>query len=772
MFQPPSPQDGALARAVGGAGTALDHPLPPQIQTDGEAGGNTRDLLVKIIGLALKHKILIGGVLAISLFLGMLTTFLMTKIYSGTTTIKIDRNATQIIKESGQASDNARFDPQFYDTQYELIKSRMLAEKVATALNLGQTDFGERPPGFTLSSLLGRGAAPKVEQPAGDLLQRQARAVGLVMDGLTVQPVNQSSIVRIKYSSTSPEWAQKISVAVAEQYQKMTLDMRFSSSNYARNFLEERLQEVKLKLETSEKQLVAYAQKEGLVDADNKQPQVNSELQGVQSAYSSAVAARVLLEQQWRQAESDGGGSLPQVMSDSVIQGARGRLAQLRASYQDKLTTLKPGFPEMLALQNQINSAEKDVRTQIGLIKGSIKSQFDNAAANETALGKKLGELRSQALDLRGRSIDYTILQRDVDTNRSLYDGLLKQFSELGVSGDATSNNVSVIDRAQSPVGPDRPILALNLLIALFLGALAAAGITAVIEVLDDTFKSPEDIETALGVTVLGVTPRYLGGGAEKSALAEVMDDPMSPLAEAYRSLRTAIQFSTSEGAPRSLLVTSSRPKEGKSTSSSSLALNFAQLGMRVLLIDADMRNPSMHKNLSLDNSAGLSNYLAGADVAGLFKTCAMKGVVVMTTGPLPPNPAELLAGPRFGVLLNKASSMFDIVIIDGPPIMGLADAPILGSVCEGTILVVESGGTRRAIVRDALKRLQFSRSRVIGALLNKYDARKHGASYGYGYGASYSYNYSYGGGADKFIYGEKQKAVPSAEQNDAQPSA
>jgi capsular exopolysaccharide synthesis family protein len=432
-----------------------------------------------------------------------------------------------------------------------------------------------------------------------------------------------------------------------------------------------------------------------------------------------------------------------------VIQTSRERLAQLLANYQDKLSILKPAFPEMVALRAQISEIERQVRSQVELVKESIRAQFEAARAQEQAIQEKLDEVKAEVLVARGRSVEFTILAREVDTARTLYDGLLQQFRELGVSGDVDTNNISIIDRAEIPQIHDSPSLVKNLLLALLLSMILAAATIAVLEALDDTFKTPEDLEEGLGVSVLGVAP-ILAAAADKTPLSEVLGDATSAISEAFRSLRTALQFTTAEGAPKSLLVTSSRPGEGKSTTSVCLAANFAQLGMRVLLIDGDLRNPSVHRLLSLENGAGLSNFLAGAsDSSKLTQICMISGVSVLTTGPLPPNPAELLAGPRFVSLLATAVETFDMVIIDGPPVMGLADAPIIASVAAGTLMVVECGSTRRAIVRDALRRLHFARARLVGALLNKFDPGAAGHSYGFGYSYSYAYGtnsyYAYG---------------------------
>ncbi len=773
LHLPQARSDHALPSKDSGGG-ALDYPEYPTLPLGRE--DLQEDLRSKILiyyFLLLKHKYLVTAIVSLFLFAGVIVTLQMQKIYSASTTVKIDQSVPQVFKS--QSAQTEQWSENTLDTQYELIRSRALAERVATALQLAQSDFVRDPSQSLFERLFGRG--PKAEPPILDAFTMEARqemAVNQVMGRLSVRPVGRSAIVRITYSDPDPAWAQRVSIAVAEEFVKMTLDMRFSASKYARNFLQEQLDAQKLKLEDSEKQVIEYAQKEGIVDVDSKQPQVITELQTVQSAYSNAVTNRLALEETWRQANADDGNSLPQVMADGLIQSERTKLAELRATYQDKLAALKPAFPEMMALQNQISQMENDIRTQIGRIKGSISDQYQAAFANEKALADKISQLKAEAMDLRSRSVKYTILTRETDTNRTLYDGLLQQFRELGVASDAQSNNVSVVDKAQFRDTPDWPKLYLNLSVAFALGVAAATGTIWLIELLDDTFKSAEDLEEQLGLPVLGVIPFYRDPDGKRSAISELTDDLSSPLAESYRSLRTAIQFSTAEGAPRTLLVTSARAGEGKSTSALSLAINFSQLAMRVLLIDADLRNPSAHKMLNMENRHGLSNCLSGGRVngeallghpgLGLVKQTSFSNLSVITTGPLPPNPAELLAGPKLGLLLTTAAEFFDILVIDAPPIMGLADVPILSAVADGTVIVVESGKTRRGVVCDALKRLHFARARVVGVILAKYQA-KHAPSYGYGYG------YGYKGGAEKYVYRQNPEPALDSRQHEAQSS-
>ncbi len=714
-----------------------------------KSGGNTAFALY--FGIFRKYWQLVAKCCVAALALSVLVTLLMPRIYTATSSIQIDREAAKVVRSQDMTAENSS-DPQFYSTQYELLKSRALAERIASSLSLADRKEFAGSDGSFLSRLASR-LLSRSDGEENEVEGRQRLAADRVMKNLTVQPVVMSRIVKVSYSDRDPRVAQEISTAVAENFVGMTLDRRFSASSYARGFLEEKLQQVKSRLEESETQVVAYARREGIVNVDDKLSVSGANLRSLSDALSASTADRIRNEQLWIQAQADNGLGLPQVMADKMIGTAREKRTQLGAEYQDKLRIMKPDFPELKQILAQITEYDRQIARQIELVKRAVRSQFEASRDQEISFAKKLDSLKEEVLDLRGRSIQYNILQREVDTNRSLYDGLLQQYKEVGVTGAVAANNVSIIDKAELPRSPSSPSYILNLTVALFGGLLAAAGTIAMREIVDDTFKSPDEIEAMLGLTVLGVIPmkeKIEGEVSEGENVARAtLANPSSALAEAYRSLRTALQFSTTQGIPKILLVTSSQPGEGKSTSSLCMAANFAQIGNRVLLIDGDLRKASLHKALGLSNSAGLSNVLTGTfDSNSVIQDTAYNNLTFMSSGPLPPNPAELLAGPQMSSMLSMASDSFDLIIIDGPPVMGLADAPLLSSLVDGTLLVVDVSHTRRRVVGTAVRRLQLARAQIVGALVTKFDYHKANNSYGYGYGYGY-------GGLEYFNYGK-----------------
>ena len=698
----------------------------------------------KYLRIITKYRWLILGILLTSLLVAIAATFLMTPIYRATASIQIDRESLNIVKVDGVQPDEGQTGGQdFYQTQYELLASRSLAERVASTLGLATDKVfnAKTKSAVDLAKELIFGEKSSTEgQPELNQEELSRRTVDRLIRSLNIAPVRGSRIVKINIDHTDPSLARKIVDGYAEVYIADNLDRRFEATSYARKFLEERLQQLKARLEESEKQLVKYAEDQGIIRLDDNKNLSGTDMEAINTKLAEVRAERSKKEQLWKQAQTTNGLGLKEILDSDAIKANRKLRTELAAEYQQKLAIYKPAFPAMAQLRNQIKELDRQVQSEVVAIKQSIESAYLASKEEERDLESRLEQSKTNVVDQRNRSIQYNIIQREVDTNRSLYDGLLQRYKEIGLAGGVGTNNITIVDKASQPLFPRSPNLLLNvglaLLGGLMLGVLAAIGF----DYLDDSFKSPEDIEREVGLPVVGVVPKPKAGFLIEDELL----DARSAMAEAYRSLRTGLQFSTSEGLPRTLLVTSSKPSEGKTTTTISLAKSLASIGLQVLLIDGDLRNASIHKRLRCSNELGLSNYLSGSkQPEEVVQATDTEGLVLMSSGPLPPNPAELLTGPRMPSLLALASQSFDIVLIDGPPIMGLADAPLLSSAIQATLLVVAANETRRSTVKIALKRLQFARANVVGALLNKFDAKQTGYGYGYGYG-DYEYH-SYG---------------------------
>ncbi|MEA3064336.1 MAG: polysaccharide biosynthesis transport protein [Sphingomonadales bacterium] len=666
---------------------------------------------------------LITAIAVTCLLAAIVISLMITPEYRAMSTIEVNPEGVQVVgKGVGDIQPMNSNDREFLNTQSGLLKSRSLAERVARSTNLANNEA-------------------VVDQ---DLPRpvRENVAAGTVMGSVSITPQRDSRLISIAIESTNPELAANLANAYADNFIQQNMERRYEATSYARNFLQQRIAAVKGKLEESERALVDYAQKQGIITltvdsggADTpKQEQSIDAATLVQNnnALAQARSERIAAEQRYRQAA--GASSRAAVIGDPTVQILQQQRAALEAQYQQKLALFKPDFPEMVQLRNQIDTLGKEIASQTrnvaGSAAGSLQADYQAAVARENALQAKVNEGKSALLSLRERSIQYTILQREVDTNRSLYDALLQRFKEVGVAGGVGANVVSVVDRARTPGAPFKPNLPLNIALGLFIGVLLGFGTAFAIEWIDDTIKTPDDLATKLGLASLGVIP-VVGKGL---AVREQLEDPRSQVSEAYQSVRTALQFSTDHGVPRSLLITSTRASEGKSSTALALAQTLASLGASVLLLDADLRKPTFRGPSS--TSQGLSSLLAGSEnIADCVHPTQMERLFLLPSGPIPPNPAELLASSRFKEILDEVLAKFDHVVIDGPPVLGLADAPMLASATEGTLMVIEAGAVRRAAVLNSVNRLRFAEARVMGGILTKFNATKVGYGYGYGYG-------------------------------------
>jgi capsular exopolysaccharide synthesis family protein len=677
------------------------------------------------------HRWVVLGVLAGVVALALVLTLLTTPIYRALATIQIKPDTIKVVKSEGVTSADASYDRDYYQTQYELLRSRALALRVIQDAQLIDN------PAFR-----GVAADKAPKRTPAQTLEAQQAAVGTVLGALTIEPIRNSQLVRINYDSPDPQLAARVANAYADAFIASNIEGRFDATAYAKKYLEQRLAELQGKLEDSEKELVTFAEQEQIVSVGADAPSLSAQNLGeLNGMLAKAQSDRIRAEADVRQAETGSGLGMPQVVDNTLIQTLRQERAALAAQYQDKLAVYKPDFPEMLQLKAKIAANDRAVAAEVANIRSSVQSRYRAARDQETMLVHRIDLLKGDVLDLANRSIRYNILKRDIATNQQLYDALLQRYKEIGVAGGIGANNISVVDRAEAPGRPYKPDLRRNLLLGLMLGLALGMLVALALHHTDRRIHSAKALEALTGLPGLGVIPLLEPGVSPNAASADLR----SPFSEAYRSVRTALQFSSSHGLPRSMLVTSAGAGEGKSTTAAELGRNIAQLGRRVALVDGDLRNPSLHKVFGKSNSVGLSNVLAGA--VGIQAACQATDVpnlTLVTSGPLPPNPPELLGGERLVALLEELGRTHDIVLMDGPPVLGLADAPLLAGRAEATLLVVTADVTRKDSVHSALQRIAATRSRVIGTLLIRFDMR-HKGEYGY-----HGYDYfSYGGQRD-----------------------
>lgn len=688
--------------------------------------------------LAFRWKKVIGAFVGGCLLIGLIVTLLMTPLYTATTTVEIAREGDRVVNIQGVRQESGDADQEFYQTQYGLLKSRSLAERIATQLKLA-----DNPAFFQMFDVDMDGpifaAGPNGRMPMGRD-QRDARlriAGGLLIANVDISPLRASRLVDLSFTSPDPGMSQRISNAWAKNFIEATLQRRFDANSYARQFLESRLVQLRQRLEQSERQLVGYASAQRIINLQNanggERSILSDDLTVLNNGLAEATADRIKAEARFREA----GGRADQsseALGNAAINQLRTKRAELAADYEKLMAQFKPDYPPARAVQSQIREIDASIARERSRVSGALQTTYREAQAREAGLQERVADLKSDLIDMRRRSIQYQIYQREVDTNRQLYDALLQRYKEIGVAGGIGANNVAVVDPADLPERPSSPRLVLNMLLALIAGC-ALGGLAAfLLEQGDEAITDPTEVERMIGLPLLGTVPKLV-----RRTPVEALADRKSDLVDAYLAVQTNLAFSTEHGVPASIAITSTRPAEGKSTTSLSLATSLARAQKRVVLVDGDMRSPSVHHLIGTDHNRGLSNYLAGDDeFAGMIHQVEQFGFAAITAGPIPPNAAELLTSDRLSRLIEVLLQQYDHVVIDSPPVMGLADAPLIASRVEGVVYAVESHGIRSSLVRTALGRLAAANARVVGIVLMKFEAQRGAAGYGYEYGYTY----------------------------------
>jgi len=696
-------------------------------------------MLSQYLRIALRWRYVILGAVVTAVLLGLIVTLLMTPRYTAVATVEIARESSKVTGIEGVERDASTFDQEFYQTQYGLLRSRALAERIANRLQLVDNEafYARFKPKASPALELVNG-----RYPAARRAERQRLAGEILLKNMTVDPMRFSRLVDIGFSSPDPAFSAQVANAWAENFIQTNLERKVQATSYGRNLLERQLTLQKEKLDQSQRQLVGYATQQQIISlpaqsGDGRttveRPLVADDLAALNASLAQATAERIQAEARYEQAGK--GGASTEALRNVAINSLRQRRAELAADYQRLMVQFEPSYPAARAVQSQIDQLDRSIAREEGRVTGSQRADYREAQERENALQTKVNQLKASYLDTRRRSIQYNIYQQEVDTNRALYDGLLQRFKEIGVAGGVGINNISVVDAADVPQKPSSPRLLLNLALALVAGLGLGLGLAFALEQMDETIANPGEVERRLGMPLLGSVPKLEGTTTPRDELL----DRKSDLVDAYLAVQTNLGFTTEHGVPRSFAVTSTRPAEGKSTTALALATTLTRANRKVILIDGDMRSPSVHYLGGVGHERGLSNYLAGDDaIDTLTFDMADLGFTAMSAGPIPPNAAELLTGTRLSTLIELLLERYDHVVIDSPPVMGLADAPLIANRVEGVVYAVESHGIRSSLVKTAVGRLAGANSRILGIVLTKFEAKR--AHYGYGYDYGYGY--------------------------------
>lgn len=709
--------------------------MPQEAADSASPESEATPALREFLRIALRRRWIIIGTTVGCLLIGLSITVLMTPKYTAVSTIEISRVADQVTTFEGVEHELGATDQEFYQTQYGLLESRTLAERIANELGLIDDQaffemFGAPDaPAFELSG--GR-------YPASGRAERQRIAGEILLRNVDIQPTRMSRLVDVQFTSPDPQLSTRVANAWADNFIETNLERKVQSTSYGREQLQRQLAEYMDRLDQSQRQLVAYASDQEIINLPGQaegapdRPIVVDNLAALNSQLSRATADRIQAEAIYRQAGA--AGATAQALDNPAINNLRTKRAELAAEYEQLMVRFEPGYPIARSLKSQIEELDRAIAAEDARVSGSLEANYRQAVQRERQLQAYVEQLKGEYLDLRRRSIQYNIFQQEVDTNQALYDGLLQRFKEIGVAGGVGVNNVSIVDLADVPRNPSSPNLLLNIAISLLAGLMIGAALALGREQLDDAIADPTEIKRQLGLPLLGSVPKTHGETPREALL-----DRKSDLVDAYLAVYASLGFTTEHGVPRSFAVTSTRAAEGKSTTALALAATLARAGKRVILLDGDMRSPSVHHLAGTELGPGLSNFLAGNDeLDGLLVRIEDLGLTAILAGPIPPNAAELLTGHRLKLLVERLLERFDHVVIDTPPVMGLADAPLIGSRVEGVIYTVESHGIRSTQVKTALSRLSNANVRVLGAVLTKFETHK--SHYGYGYDYGYGY--------------------------------
>jgi len=702
-----------------------------------------------------KHKFgIVSFVVAISL-LALPVLFSLVPIYKGSTTLLIESQAGNVvsIEEVYGLDGSSR---EYYSTQYEILRSRSLATRVVDKMNLWENPdfFLKKKPllGFALKDLLPESWSEEVVEPSFEA--RRERAISSFMHGLEIVPVKQSQLVKVNFNSHNPRLAVEISRIVSEEYIDSDLESRLQLTQKASEWLTKRLDSLKRQLQESESQLQRFKEQEKLVDVQGVKGLSSKRLEALTDNLVEArqrYAEAEALYKQVKRAKQQGMSrldSLPAILNHSQVQTYKRDVAEVQRKISELGKRYGPKHPKMIQMQAELKDARSSLYRQIQNVVNSVEREYEVARSNKDNLHREFEEAKKDSRGIDKKNYQLDVLQREVDANRSLYDLFLKRLKETSETIGIESANARILDPAIIPTTPFKPNKTRMLTMVIMLSALFAIAIALLLEKLDNTIKGSADVEEKLGLPVLGLLPKLkTKGKKDRSPLRAFHEDDQTVFAEAVRTIRTGVLLSDIDHEHKIMVVTSSVPGEGKSTVAMNIAHALSHMS-KVLLIDADMRRPSIAEAGELGlHPKGLSQYAAGtAKISEAVYEIGGSNLRVMPAGIIPPNPLELISSKKFELALESLSKAFDHIVIDSAPTLAVSDALVLSRYADAMVYVVRADSTPSPAVQSGVKRLRQVNAPLSGAVVNMLATSKGGKySYGaYGYQGDYYSDYTY----------------------------
>lgn len=701
-----------------------------------------------------KHQWLVLSFLVTVVTVVTIATFRMQPIYDATTRIQIDQENTNILPFSPTDSYNMYQDLEAYiETQSKILTSQTLAAMTVKSLQLDHDPaFGGTP---VSNSTLEEAQPSDGSAPP---------ALGAFLGGLSVKRVPNSRLLDVTFSTTDPQLAAKAVNTHIANFIEQNFTSRYEATTQASNWLARQLDDLKAKVERSEEARITYERANQIWTIDEKQDVTTQKLADLNSELTSAQADRISKEAVYQSAQAGNYDAIPAVRLSGVIQDLAKQKGTLSAQYAEAMNQYGPKFPRVVRLQEQIKELDEVENREKINIANQVEAEYRGARQREFLLNQALDAQKKEAGAMADRMVQYNILKRDAEANKQLYDGLQQKLKEAGISAGLRSSNIRVVDPALVPKRPSKPQKSRNISLAILVGLVGGIGLALLREYLDNTVKNPDDIENLARLPSLAVVPAFANpngrssrgrlpkllkgqGSAAREGRVELVShlQPQSQISEAFRALRTSLLLSQADHPPQVILMTSALPREGKTTAAANLAVTLAQLGDKTLLVDGDLRKPGVSRALSMAGGkyAGLSSYLAGVSTLDLITVQhpGISNLSVIPTGPVPPNPADLLSSHRLSDMVLELRRRYKFVVIDSPPIMAATDAVILSVLADGVLLVVRSGETPKEAFTRTCDLLSSVKSRVLGVVLNAVDSSSPDYYYSYRY-----YPYSYGG--------------------------